>query len=114
LAGSDWPAAVETIDPWLGIEALVTREDPRGQVPGSFWPEQAVSLADALRIMTLDGARAMRLEQTTGSIEVGKSAEMIVLDRDLFAIEPQEISEVGVLRTLFAGNTVYKKSGAED
>ena len=113
LAGSDWPAAVETIDPWLGIEALVTRQDPRGQFPGSFWPEEAISLADALRIFTLDGARAMRLEHTTGSIEVGKSADMIVLDRDLFAIEPQDISDTKVLRTLFAGNTVYTTSGAD-
>ncbi|MEQ9462559.1 MAG: amidohydrolase [Haliea sp.] len=114
LAGSDWPAAVETIDPWLGIEALVTRQDPRGNFPGSFWPEQGISLGDALQIMTLGGARAMRLEQTTGSIEVGKSADMIVLDRDLFAIEPQQISEVRVLRTLFAGNTVYITSGEEE
>jgi predicted amidohydrolase YtcJ len=114
LAGSDWPAAVETIDPWLGIEALVTRQDPRGQFPGSFWPEEAISLGDALRIMTLDGARAMRLEHKTGTIEVGKSADMIVLDRDIFAIEPENISDVRILRTLFAGNTVYTTSGTDD
>ncbi len=114
LAGSDWPAAVETIDPWLGIEALVTRQDPRGQFPGSFWPEEAITLADALRIMTLGGARAMRLDQRTGSIEVGKSADMIVLDRDPFAIEPQDISEIRVLRTLFAGNTVYTANHAAE
>ncbi|MFO7549847.1 MAG: amidohydrolase [Haliea sp.] len=114
LAGSDWPAAVETIDPWLGIEALVTRQDPRGQFPGSFWPEEAISLDDALRIMTLEGARAMRLEHTTGTIEVGKSADMIVLDRDLFAIEPQDISDIRIQRTLFAGITVYTTSGADE
>ena len=114
LAGSDWPAAVETIDPWLGIEALVTRQDPRGQFPGSFWPQEAISLGDALRIMTLDGARAMRLEHMTGTIEVGKSADMIVLDRDLFAIEPQDISDIRIQRTLFAGVTVYTTSGADD
>jgi predicted amidohydrolase YtcJ len=107
LAGSDWPAAVETIDPWLGIEALVTRQDPRGQFPGSFWPEEAIDLADALHIMTLDGARAMRLEHITGSIEIGKSADMIVLDRDIFAIEAQDISNTRVVRTLFAGKLVY-------
>lgn len=114
LAGSDWPAAVETIDPWLGIEALVTRQDPRGQFPGAFWPEEAIELSEALRIMTLDGARAMRLEQRTGSIEAGKSADMIVLDRDLFAIDPRDISETRVLRTLFAGRTVYTNSGEDD
>ena len=113
LAGSDWPAAVETIDPWLGIEALVTRQDPRGQFPGSFWPEEAISLEAALRIMTLDGARAMRLEHLTGTIEVGKSADMIVLDRDLFATEPQHISDTRILRTLFAGNTVFTTSGTD-
>lgn len=111
LGGSDWPAAVETIDPWLGIEALVTRQDPSGQFPGSFWPEEAISLGQALRIMTLDGARAMRLEHATGTIEVGKSADMIVLDRDLFAIEPQAISDTRILRTLFQGATVFTTSG---
>ncbi|HEY7775219.1 MAG TPA: amidohydrolase family protein, partial [Kineobactrum sp.] len=112
LAGSDWPAAVETINPWLGIEALVTRQDPQEQFPGRFWPEEAITLAEALRIMTLDGARAMRLEATTGTIEVGKSADMIVLDRNLFAIEPQDISDTQVLRTLFAGNTVHTIKGS--
>ncbi|WP_162300058.1 amidohydrolase [Kineobactrum sediminis] len=113
LAGSDWPAAVETIDPWLGIEALVTRQDPRGLFPGSFWPEQAISLADALRIMTLDGAKAMRLDHMTGSIEVGKSADMVVLDRNLFAMESQNISDIRVLSTLFAGKIVYTTTGTE-
>lgn len=108
LAGSDWPAAVETIDPWLGIEALVTRRDPRGEHAGTFWPEQAISLEQALRIFTLDGARALGLEQTTGSIEVGKSADLIVLDRDLFAIAADDINQARVRLTLFQGRPVYR------
>lgn len=108
LAGSDWPAAVETIDPWPGIETMVTRRDPRGQHPGTFWPEQAISLQQTLRIFTLEGARALGLTDTTGSIEVGKSADLIALDRDLFAIAADDISEARVKLTLFQGRPVYR------
>lgn len=108
LAGSDWPAAVETINPWLGIEAMVTRKDPRGENSGRFWPEQAIPLNQVLEIFTLRGARAMGLVEITGSIEVGKSADLIVLSDNLFEIEPEAISEIRVLRTVFAGDTVFQ------
>ena len=57
-SGSDRPAAVPDENPWMGIEALVTRNDPRGVTPGQLWPEQAVKLDEALKIYTLNGARA--------------------------------------------------------
>ena len=50
LAGSDWPAAAVNMSPWAAIEALVTRADPIGDYPGQLWPEQAITLAQALEI----------------------------------------------------------------
>lgn len=109
LAGSDWPAAVASIDPWVGIEAMVTRKDPREVSSGSFWVDQAISLAEALKIFTLDGAKAMLLEEKTGSVEVGKSADLIVLNHNLFNIPAEEINQTQVELTLFSGEVVYRR-----
>ncbi|WP_168190233.1 amidohydrolase [Luteithermobacter gelatinilyticus] len=109
LAGSDWPAAVPSLNPWIGIEAMVTRRDPYGKTPGALWPEQAISLDQALRIFTVEGAKALRRETLTGSIRVGKSADMIVLDRNLYAISPEDIAETTVEMTLFAGEVVHQQ-----
>lgn len=113
LAGSDWPAAVETINPWLGLEAMVTRRHPEGRQEGALWPEQAISLAEAISIFTRSGARALRIEDSAGSIEVGKSADFVVLSSNLFDIEPELISDVRVLRTVFEGDTVYQAADGE-
>jgi predicted amidohydrolase YtcJ len=107
-AGSDWPAAVPDQNPWVGVEALVTRKDPRGQTPGALWPEQAVTLKEALQIYTMNGARALRLERQTGSIERGKSADIIILDRNLFRVPIEDVSETKVERTYFEGKLVYE------
>jgi predicted amidohydrolase YtcJ len=109
-AGSDWPAAVPDQNPWSGIEALVTRRDPSGGNAAPFWPEQAVTLEEAMRIYTINGARALRLEQQTGSLEVGKSADLIVLDRNPFTVPIEQVGDVKVLLTMFEGRQVY---GAE-
>jgi predicted amidohydrolase YtcJ len=109
LAGSDWPAAVSSMDPWAGIEAMVTRRDPKNETPGALWPEQAIRLEQALRIFTIEGAKALRLEAETGSIQVGKAADLIVLGQNLFAIEPEEIGDTTVEITLFAGEIVHRE-----
>lgn len=108
LAGSDWPAAVASMDPWLGIAAMVTRRDPSGMSPGALWPEQAIRLDQALRIFTLDGATALRRESETGSIKVGKSADLIVLRENLFDLTPDKIAETVVEATLFGGKIVHQ------
>ncbi len=102
-SGSDWPAAVPDENPWGGIEALVTRKDPTGTTPGTLWPEQAVTLAEAVKIYTWNGARALKLESRIGSIETGKSAQIIVLDRNLFKIPADDIGGTKVLMTWFEG-----------
>jgi hypothetical protein len=109
LAGSDWPAAVASMDPWIGVAAMVTRRDPCGNSPVALWPEQAISLEQALRIFTIDGARALRREAETGSLKVGKSADLIVLGQNLFDIEAHEISHSVVEMTWFAGEVVYHR-----
>ncbi len=106
-AGSDWPV-VSSADPWAGIETLVTRQAPDGSRPGQVLAEaERVSLEQALVIFTINGARALRLGDVTGSIEVGKSADLVVLDQDIFSVAPEKISDTKVLETLFKGKTVY-------
>lgn len=108
LVGSDWPAAVPDQNPWTGVEALVTRRDPRGATSGALWPEQAITLEEALRLYTLESAKALRLERQTGSIEVGKSADFIVLDRDLFRVPIDDVGETRVRATWFEGRLVHE------
>ena len=104
--GSDWPSVVPSPSPWPGIEAMVTRRDPYGVAPGALAPEQAIGLADAITIFTRNGSIAMQLEKDTGSIEPGKSADLIVLDRNLFEIPAEQISDTLVLETVFEGRVV--------
>ena len=109
--GSDWPAVVPTPNPWPGVEALLTRQDPYLEDPQEYkWAEQAVDLETALEIVTINGARALRVEEIAGSIEVGKSADLIVLDRNLFEIPVRDIADTQVLFTVFEGRTVYEQS----
>lgn len=108
LMGSDWPSAAKNLSPWHAIEALVTRRNPISDGETTLWAEQAISLPEALYIATLSGATAMRLEQLTGSVKVGKSADFIVLDRNLFEIPLASISDTRVEQTWFEGRPVYQ------
>ena len=107
-AGSDWPV-VSNPDPWLGIEGMVTRQNPRGGSPGALWPEQALDLADVIEIYTGNAARATGLDVLTGTIEAGKSADLIILDRNLFEIPSDELAEHRVLSTYFEGELVFER-----
>jgi len=108
LAGSDWPSAVPDANPWSGIEAFVTRRHPRGTTEGELWPEQAITLYEAVEIYTLHGARAMKMEDRIGSLEVGKLADFIVLERNIFEIPIDDVADTQVWRTFFEGRLVYE------
>ena len=103
--GSDWPAGTPTADPFRGLEGLVTRMDPWEQIEGQTG--EPVSLDVAIKMMTLNSVKLMEGEDTFGSIEVNKFADMIILDQNLFEIEPARISNTNVLKTIFNGTVVY-------
>ena len=110
IAGSDWPTVGAAIpNPWLAIEAMVTRKHPSGEFPGAQWPEQALPLEQVLEIYTINGARGIRQDEVTGSIQVGKSADMIILDRNLFEIEPEDISDTKILAAVFEGRVIHSQ-----
>jgi predicted amidohydrolase YtcJ len=104
--GSDWP--VVTLNPWRGVQTAVTRQTEEGEPVGGFVPQQRLSLEDSIRAYTLGAAFAGRREKTEGSLEPGKLADFIVLDRDLFKIEPSEIGKTEVLLTVVGGKVVYE------
>lgn len=104
--GTDWN--VSPPDALPGIEVSVLRRDPSGSVAGVLNPEQAIDLATAIEAYTRGGATLMHREDETGSIAVGMRADLVVLERDLFDVPPERISEVRVLRTLVAGRTVFR------
>ena len=109
IYGSDWPSVVPDPNPWPGVEAMVTRRDPYGVRPGALWPDQAIDLETTLRIFTINGAIAGKHADRTGSIEVGKSADFIVLDRNIFKVPIEEVSDTQVLLTVFGGEVVHSK-----
>ncbi|MDX8467071.1 amidohydrolase [Mesorhizobium sp. VK23B] len=108
--GSDWPV-MPNPDPWDGIEGLVTRRNPSGEFPGaSLWPEQAIDVATALEIFAINSARAIGLADTVGSIEIGKSADLIVLDRNVLETPAEDLADTKVLTTYFEGRVVYERA----
>lgn len=108
--GSDWSVSADP-NPWQGIGGLVTRQDPTGQFPGTLWAEQAVTVEEGIRIFSINGAKAAGIDDVVGSIEVGKAANFIFIDRDPFKVETTEIGSTKVLSTYVAGEEVYSSSG---
>lgn len=107
--GSDWPV-VPLPNPWLGLETLVTRANPDPTVPGELNPAQRLSLPQAIDAFTRNPATAMGLGDTTGAIRTGLSADFIVLNHNLFDIEPGHIHNTQVESTYFQGAKVYERS----
>ena len=106
-AGSDW--SVTSMNPLLAMETAVRRVDPRLDEGQPWIPEERVTLEEIVRAYTVAGALAADLEDETGSLTVGRLADLVVLDRDLFAIDPTEISEARVELTVLEGRVVYRR-----
>ncbi|NBF04541.1 amidohydrolase family protein [Pseudomonas sp. Fl5BN2] len=110
VAGSDAPVDSRDPRPFMNIAAGITRA-----IPGkpAYNPQQSATLEQMLDAYTINGARAVRQEKLIGSIEPGKSADFIVLDRNLFNLveqgKPEQIAETKVLQTVFRGKTVYSQ-----
>ena len=103
--GSDWPV-VPTANPWPGIEAMVTRSDPLQDEIKPEFLEEAVDLKTALRIFTHNGAIANLVGDSSGTLEVGKDADFIVLDRNIFEVPITGVSDTKILLSVVGGNTV--------
>lgn len=103
-AGSDCP--VEKFDILPNLQYAVTRKDPDSGK--SWYPEYALTLEEALRAFTYEGAYAAFSEDVRGSISVGKYADLTVLDRNLFEIPAEEISEAKVVLTMAGGKVTYR------
>ena len=103
--GSDW--FVTSGNPLLGIETAVTRRDPLTNISDPFLESERISLADAIEAYTINSAYVNFIDDETGSIEKGKVADLIVLDKNLFELAPNEISDAQVLLTLLEGKPVY-------
>jgi len=104
--GSDWP--VVTISPWPGVQNALTRQTAEGEPAGGWVPKERINIEDAVRGYTLGAAFAGRREKTEGSLETGKLADLIILSKDLFTIEPPDILNEEVLVTMVGGKVVYE------
>jgi len=102
---SDFPG--ETLNPFYGIFAALTRQDPNGDPANGWYPEQRLTLTEALRGYTIEAAYAEFEEQVKGSIQKGKLADLTVIDRDLSRLKPKEILSVRVLKTFVGGKLVF-------
>jgi predicted amidohydrolase YtcJ len=107
--GSDW--SVAPLNPLQGIYGAVTRRTADGKHPDGWIPEQKISVADAVRAYTINNAYAAFEEAVKGSITAGKLADMVVLERDIFRIPPEEIAGVRVDITIVGGKIVYRREG---
>jgi predicted amidohydrolase YtcJ len=106
--GSDWPVA--PMDPIIGIYAAVTRRTLDDRNPGGWVPEQKISVAEAVHAYTVGSAYAQFDEKIKGSLEPGKLADLVVLSRDIFHIDPVEIQNTAVDLTICDGRVVYDPS----
>lgn len=106
--GSDWPVSAHP-HAWEAIQGLVTREDPYGRRPGTLGAQEAITLAEAIEVFTINGARAMGIDDVTGSLAPGKSADFVVLDRDPFETDVRRLVETTVAETWFAGRQVFAR-----
>jgi predicted amidohydrolase YtcJ len=103
--GSDFP--VEEPDPVRGLYAAVTRQDASGQPRGGWMASERMTRQEALVSFTRSAAFAAHAESLSGSLEVGKLADLVVLSRDIMRVSPPDMLETRVRMTIVGGETVY-------
>ena len=103
---TDAPAA--TLWPWWGMEASVTRRTPGKPDSPAMGPEQSMSVEELIVAYTINTAWSLMIDDITGSIEIGKSADMIVLNHNLLEIPSTDIHKTEVQKTIFKGEVVYE------
>jgi predicted amidohydrolase YtcJ len=109
--GSDWPgtnASWYPSDPILGLYAAVTRQTVGGQPAGGWFPEERIDLETALTAYTANNAWAAGEEDLKGSLTPGKLADLVVLDRDPFAVPPGQLKDLESVLTVVGGRVVYE------
>lgn len=104
--GTDW--YVEPLDPMLGLYAAVTRQFPDGTPTGGWFPEERITLAQAIEYYTLGSAYAEFSEGRKGSIQPGKLGDLVVLSRNIFEAAPRDILTTKVVMTIVGGRIVYE------
>lgn len=104
-AGSDW--TVSSMNPLEAIQVAITRRGPTDSAGPPWIPEEVVDLTTMLKAYTVNGAMASGDGKTSGTLEVGKWADLIVLDRDVYSVPPTEIHRARVLMTLLEGQAVF-------
>ena len=105
--GSDAPGTGH--DPWEGIYAIVNRKDLGGTPDGGWYPENCVSVYEALRMYTANAAYSSFEEDIKGTIKEGKLADFVVLDEDIFKMDPMKIKDIKVRATYLGGKAVYER-----
>jgi hypothetical protein len=108
--GTDWEVA--PLEPLLTVYAAVTRATLDGKNPNGWFPEQKLSVAEAIEAYTMGSAYAEFQEKEKGSITPGKLADMVLLSDDIFSIDPGKIRDTKVLKTFVDGKMVYDVSAA--
>ncbi len=115
--GSDWPgtnASYYPINPLYGIYAAVTRQTLQGEPENGWFPEQKITLEDALRAYTYGSSFSAFEESRKGTIEPGKFADITVLDTDLFVTKPEKWLYANVVYTIVDGKIVYQQRSLVD
>jgi predicted amidohydrolase YtcJ len=105
--GSDW--SVSSLGPLDGIQVAVTHRPPDAPDQPTWRPEEAVDLPTAIAMYTINAAYQNHMERETGSIEVGKLADLVVLERNLFDVPADKLHAVRVMRTFLEGKTIYQR-----
>ncbi|HEX8160600.1 MAG TPA: amidohydrolase [Pyrinomonadaceae bacterium] len=107
--GTDWYVA--PLNPLYGIYAAVTRRTLDGKNPGGWIPEQKITVEEAVRAYTVGSAFAEFTDDVKGTLAPGKLADLVIIDRDIFKIDPVEIEKAKVATTIMDGRVVYEANG---